>query len=95
MSNWSQFKSVKIPQDLPTISWVDELIWSDPGFKEDLCEISAVGLMKLASKFNGLTYFEASLGDEYDRSQTFIGDYRNNPVRVRSDLAREMSHLSL
>ena len=86
---------MRIPQDLPTIPWVDELIWSDPGFYRNFHEIRGVGLMKLASRFNGLTYFEASLGDDHNHSEAFIGDYHNNPVQVRSNLAREMSHLSL
>ena len=84
MSNWLQFKSMRIPQDLPVIPWVDELIWSGPGFLGVFREVHGVALMKLASRFNDLTYFKASLGDELHRS-----------TQVRSDLAREMSHLSL
>lgn len=73
-----------IPQDLPVIPWVDELIWSGPGFHGVFREIHGVALMKLASRFNGLTYFEASLGDD-----------SHHLTQVRSNLAREMSNLSL
>ena len=82
LSNRLQSKSMRIPQDLPVIPWVDELIWSGPGFLGVFREIHGVALMKLASRFNSLTYFEASLDD--DRS-----------TQVRSDLAREMSRLFL
>lgn len=66
MSNRLQFKSMRIPQDLPVIPWVDELIWSGPGFNGAFCGIHGVALMKLASRFNDLTYFKASFG--HDRS---------------------------
>ena len=81
LSNRLQSKSMRIPHDLPVIPWVDELIWSDPGFLGVSRKIHGVALMKLTSRFNGLTYLEACLGDDRHR--------------VRSDLAREMSHLFL
>ena len=84
LSNWLQSKSMRIPQDLPVIPWVDELIWSGPDFLGVFREIHGVALMKLASRFNGLTYFEASFGDD-----------RHSSTQAPSDLAREMSHLSL
>lgn len=84
MSSRLQFESMRIPQDLPVIPWVDELIWSCPGFLGVFREIHGVALMKLASKFNSLTFFDASFGDDRHRS-----------TQVHSDLARELSHLFL
>ena len=76
MSNWSQFKSIRAPQDLRVIPWVNELIWSGP--------IRGGALMKIGSRFNGLTYFKASLDDECNRCGWF-----------RSDLIWEISRLSM
>lgn len=85
ISDCSQFKSMRVPQDLPVIPWVDGLIWSGPDFQGRFREkIHGGALLKLASKFDGLTCFEASLSVGGDLARQF-----------RSDLAWEMSHLSL
>lgn len=76
LSNRLQSKSMRVTEDLPVIPWVNELTWSGP--------IHGGASMKIASRFNGLTYFKASLHDDCDYSRQF-----------RLDLAWKMSHLSL
>ena len=81
ISNPLPFKSMRVPQDLPPIPWVDGFIWLGSSLLQKVRGIHSAALRRLASRFHGLTYFEAHISE--DSTQT------------RSDMAREMSNLSL
>ena len=74
ISNRLRFESIRIPQDLPLIPWVHGLIWSRDSYRE----IHGAALMKLASRFTGLTVLQAFLGDDLESTH------------IRSDLAGVM-----
>ncbi|KAK3176741.1 hypothetical protein OEA41_008066 [Lepraria neglecta] len=81
ISNRLPFKSMRIPQDLPPLPWVNGFIWSGSSFLQEFRGIHSAALKRLASRFHGLTYFEVYLSE--------------GSTQIRSDIAREMSNLSL
>ena len=74
-----QFEWTRRPEDLPLIPWIHGLHWSGDCRRE----IGGAALMKVGSRFTGLTVLRAFLRDHLRSTQ------------VRSDLAQEMLRLSL
>lgn len=81
ISNSLSFKSMRISQDLPSISWVDEFIWLGFFLFQEVRDIHNAALRRLAFKFHCLIYFEAHISED--------------SIQIRSDMTQEMSNLSL